>query len=135
IMPRFTVMLANPRDMETTVGEDRAMFLLEDLMVGFSGVVYSSEDKKFNWWMRPALRLPTSKFSRNYRHSDFGSITYQPDWVNSFTYDFDKQWQVGFTVVNRIWIFEDRFNSSRHRIIAVPSLIYTVNDLTKVQVY
>lgn len=134
-LPRFTVMMANPRDMTKSVGEDRAMFNLEDFLIGFSGVVASSDDKKFNWWMRTALRLPTSRFSRNYRHPDFGSITYQPDWINSFSYDFTKSLQVGFTLVNRLWVFEDRYNSSRHRIISVPYFTYAFDDLTKLQVY
>ena len=132
VIPRFTVFL----DEAPTQGAgERGMILIEDALIGFSGVVYSSSDKKFNWWMRPGVRLSTSHFSRHYNHPDFGRLSHQLEWLNSFTYDFNPTWQLGLTFQDRYWIFDDRYNASRNRLLYSPFLIYTVNDSTKIQAY
>src|SRR5690606_37721723 len=63
VNPRFSIQLAPSRDMNFP--EDKGTFVWEDTLVGFQGVIYSSEDKKFNLFTRPGIRLPTSKLYRN----------------------------------------------------------------------
>jgi hypothetical protein len=129
VIPRWTTFFDTPSDQDP--GE-RGMFLLEDMMVAFSGVVYSSPNKKFNWWMRPGVRLPTSHASRHYDHPDFGRLTYGLEWLNSFTYDFTPKWQLAMSFQDRYWIFENRYNASRNRLYFAPNFTYTVNDTTKI---
>lgn len=135
VLPRWTTYFANPRDMSTSIGEDRAMFGLEDALVGFAGVIYSSDDKKFNWWVRPGMRLPVSHFSRNYNHPSFGKISRQFEALHSFTYDFNPQWQVGLFAQQRLWVFEDRYNASRFRLFHAPFVSYAPRETTKIQLY
>ncbi len=138
-LPRFSTWLGSAPDQ----GEgERGTVLIEDALIGFSGVILSSEDKKFNWWMRPALRLPTSHFTRETNSQDdgktpepndgFGRLTTQVEVINSFTYDFNPKWQLGFTIFPRAWIYENRWNYSRLRIYTAPSFTYTLNDTTKI---
>ncbi|MBA2404009.1 MAG: hypothetical protein H0V66_04490, partial [Bdellovibrionales bacterium] len=61
IVPRFTVFLTNPKDQDPG---DRALVTIEDTLIAFSGTIFASEDKKFSWWMRPGVRLPTSHANR-----------------------------------------------------------------------
>lgn len=129
IIPRWTTFFDTPSDQDP--GE-RGMFLLEDFMVAFSGVVWSSPNKKFNWWMRPGVRLPTSHATRHYDHPDFGRLTYGLELLNSFTYDFSPKWQVAMSFQDRYWIFENRYNASRNRLYFAPNFTYTVNDTTKI---
>lgn len=129
IIPRATMFLTAPPAQDKG---DRAFITIEDALVGFSGTVYTSEDKKFSWWMRPAIRIPTSHFSRGYDNGDFGNISYQPDWLQSFTYQATEKFAIALAWINRVWIFEDRYNQSRHRMIFNPSLTYSVSDKTQV---
>src|SRR5690606_12081770 len=85
VIPRWTTFFATPKDQDP--GE-RGTFMLEDMLVGFSGVILSSADKRFNWWMRPGVRLPTSHFTRNYNHAEFGRLTHGLELTQTFTYDF-----------------------------------------------
>lgn len=132
VIPRFTIFFDEAPDQDP--GE-RGMVLLEDALVGFSGVVYSSDDKKFNWWMRPGVRLPTSHASRHFDDADFGKLSYNLEVLNTFTYDFNPQWQLGLTFQDRYWIYENRYNASRNRLLTSPFISYTVNDKTKIQAY
>lgn len=132
VIPRFTTFFDTPKDQSP--GE-RGNIILEDALVGFSGVVYSSPNKKFNWWMRPGVRLPTSHATRTYNHADFGRLTYGLEIANSLTYDFDPKWQIGLFAQNRVWVFENRYNLSRTRIYTSPNITYTINDTTKVSAY
>jgi hypothetical protein len=135
ILPRWTTHFANPKDMTRSVGEDRAMIGLEDALVGFAGVIYSTDDKKFNWWVRPGIRLPTSHFTRNYEHPQFGSITRQFEALHAFTYDFNPTWQIGMYSQQRIWIYDDRYNPSRFRFYNSPFISYAPRESTKIQLY
>jgi hypothetical protein len=139
VIPRFTTFLDGPSDQPA--GE-RGMVLLEDMLVGFSGVVASSPDKKINWWMRPGMRIPTSHATRHYNNLDtvkngpgFGRLTYGLEWLHSLTYDYDKDLQVGITFQHRMWVFENRYNGSRIRHLTSPFISYALNDTTKVQLY
>ncbi len=134
-IPRWTTYLGNPKDMNRSVGEDRGFVGLEDFLFGLSGVVYTSEDKKFNWWTRPGVRLPTSHFSRRYNSGAFGDLTNNVELAHSVTYDFNAQWQIGFNAQQRMWVYEDRFNISRFRFYTAPYVSYAVSDKTKVQWY
>lgn len=131
-IPRYTIFLDEAPGQDPG---DRGMIQIEDALVGFSGVVYSSGDKKFNWWMRPALRLPTSRGSRNYNHAAFGRITYQPEWIQTFSYDFNPNFQLSLTHIHRFWVFENRYNNSRHRILTIPGLTYKFSDKSNLQIY
>ncbi len=134
-IPRATIYLANPGDMNRQVGEDRAAIGLEDFLVGFAGTVITSEDKKFNWFMRPAMRLPTSHFSRHYNSGAFGDITHQLELAHFITYDPTPQLQFGLQLQQRVWIYEDRYNMSRFRFYTSPYVSYAVTEKTKVQAY
>jgi len=129
VIPRFTVFFDTPKDQPQ--GE-RGNILLEDALIGFSGVLYTSPDKKFNWWLRPGVRLPTSHATRHYNHPDFGRLTYNLEAINSFTYDFNPTFQLGLTTMNRYWIYENRYNTSRARYYIAPNFTYTLNDTTKI---
>lgn len=129
VIPRWTTFFDTPSNQSS--GE-RGMFLLEDALIGFSGVVYSSADKKFNWWMRPGVRIPTSHASRHYNHVEFGRLTYNIELLNSFTYDFNPKWQLGLAFQDRYWIFENRYNASRNRLYFGPNFTYSLNDTTKI---
>ncbi|HXH75789.1 MAG TPA: hypothetical protein VNJ08_12520 [Bacteriovoracaceae bacterium] len=124
--PRFTLNTGR------TTGhseETNGLLVLEDTLTGFQGVLHSSADKKFNYWTRFALRLPTSRTSR------VRDITFQPDWAHSFTYDFNTTWQLGLSVSLRQWVYEQRFNADRYRVYVAPNFTYTINDTTKVQAW
>ncbi len=135
VLPRWTTHFANPKGMSKAAGEDRAMFGLEDALIGFAGVIYSSADKKFNWWTRPGLRLPTSHFSRNYSHPDFGHITNQIENLSAFTYDFNPAWQIGLYAQQRLWVYDERYNLSRFRLYNSPFISYAPVETTKIQIY
>ena len=134
-IPRWTVYGSNPRDMNRTVGEDRAMVGLEDFLVGFAGVIFASSDKKFNWFWRPAMRLPTSHFTRHYNNGDFGQITNQVEMSHYITYDLNPQWQLGLQLQQRLWVFDYRYNPSRLRFYTSPYVQYSINEKTRVAVY
>lgn len=127
---RFSVNLADgPK------GEKTEVIVLDDFLTGFQGVVYTSEDKKFNLWIRPGVRLPTSSLSRTSTNSGFGKITYQPELAYLPTYDFNKKWQVGIFGQFRNWVYENRYNISRFRFYTAPFVQYSFNDTTRFQWY
>ena len=135
LIPRWTVYFANPRDMDRSAGEDRAMVGLEDFLVGFAGVIVASEDKKFNWFVRPAMRLPTSHFTRHYNHPVFGQITNQVELAHFITYDPNPQWQFGLQLQQRMWVYDYRYNPSRLRFYTSPYISYAATESTKIQLY
>jgi hypothetical protein len=146
INPRFVIPLANPKDMAPGA-EDKSLVMLDDFLIGFQGVVYTSEDKKFNLWIRPGVRIPTSRasrFSANNSTTDgdptrpktsFGTVTHQLELGLNPTYDFNKTWQLGGFGQLRTWIMDDRYNWSRARIYAAPYIQYTIDDTTRIQAY
>ena len=129
VIPRFTDFFDEAKNQGA--GE-RGTVLLEDALIGFSGVIFTSADKKFAWWIRPGMRLPTSHATRHYDHPDFGRITYNLEIISSLTYDFSPKFQIGLTHQDRYWIYENRFNNSRNRHYIAPNFTYTVNDTTKI---
>lgn len=131
--PRFMTPLAHPVDMKAP--EDRSFIEMEDFLIGFQGVVYSSTDKKFNLWIRPGMRMPTSRPSRNSANRGFGSLTHQIEVGYLPTYDFNKTWQVGVFGQVRSWIYDDRYNWTRARLYTAPFVQYTIDDTSRVQVY
>ncbi len=133
VNPRFMVPLASSRDMKEP--EDRALIMVDDVLVGFQGVVYSSEDKKFNLWIRPGMRLPTSKASRNSGNGGFGNTTRQLEIGYNPTYDFNKTWQLGIFGQVRQWVYEERYTYARLRFYTAPYIQYTINDTTRLQAY
>lgn len=136
VIPRWTTFFDTPHKDGAggKAGQARGengFLMLEDMLVGFSGVIVSSADKKFNWWIRPGMRLPTSHFSRHYNHPAFGRISYQMEVTNSFTYDFTPMYQLGLTYQKRVWIYEQRWNNSRDRHYIAPNFTITLDDTTK----
>jgi hypothetical protein len=132
VIPRWTTFLDTPSDQAK--GEN-TLFLIEDALIAFSGVFFSSADKKFTWWMRPGTRLSTSRFARNYDSGTWGTLTHQFEWLHSITYDFSKEFQIGLLAQQRLWIYDDRYNLSRMRYFTSPFVSYQINDTTKVQAY
>jgi hypothetical protein len=132
--PRFVTPLADPETFRET-GEDRSQIMMEDFLVGFQGVVFSSEDKSFNLWIRPGLRLPTSRASRNSPNGDAGTTTHQVELAYLPTYDFNKTWGVGIFGQFRQWVIEDQYGFDRFRFYTAPYVQYTIDDLSKIQVY
>jgi hypothetical protein len=130
INPRFSINLADGAKGETT-----EVISMDDFLVGFQGVIYSSTDKKFNIWIRPGVRLPTSHASRTSNNAGFGKITYQPELAYLPTYDFNKKWQVGVFGQFRSWIYDNRYNISRFRFYTAPFIQYTFNETTRFQWY
>ena len=133
VNPRFMIPLASGKDMKAP--EDRSLIMLDDMLVGFQGVVLSTDDKKFNLWIRPGVRLPMSQASRNSRNGGFGRTTQQNEIAYLPTYDFNKTWQVGLFGQVRQWVFSDRMNYSRLRFYTAPYFQYTFNDTSRLQVY
>lgn len=133
VNPRFMIPLASPKDMKEP--EDRSFIMLDDVLVGFQGVVYSTEDKKFNLWIRPGVRLPTSRASRNSGNGGTGRTTHQLDLSYSPTYDFNKTWQLGMFGQLRQWVIEDQYTMDRFRSITNPYIQYTLDDVSKLQLY
>lgn len=132
-IPRFMIPLSHSSDMKAP--EDRSFLEIEDFLVGFAGSVYSSEDKKFNLWIRPAVRLPTSRASRNSGNGGFGTITNQLEIAYLPTYDFNKKWGVGIFGQVRQWVYENRYTPARLRFYTAPYVQYSVDDTTRIQVY
>jgi hypothetical protein len=114
---------------------DQTTVQVEDFLVGFQGVVLASDDKKFNLWIRPGVRLPTSRASRNSTNGGFGSTSYQYELAYLPTYDFNKTWQVGIFGQLRQWIFDDRYSYARFRFYTAPFVQYTINDTSRFQLY
>lgn len=124
--PRWTINTAN------TDGHDQytnTLFVVEDFLSGFQGSLFTSEDKKFNYWTRIAARLPTSRSSRT------NNITLQPDWMSILTYDFNPTWQLGSYVSVRQWVYQERFTAYRYRTYFGPYIQYTVNDTTRLALW
>lgn len=133
VNPRFMIPLASPKDMKEP--EDRSFIMLDDMLVGFAGVILASDDKKFNLWVRPGVRLPTSRASRNTGNGGSGRTTHQLDLSFSPTYDFDTTWQIGMFGQFRQWVIEDQYGTDRLRMIANPYIQYSWNDISKIQLY
>jgi hypothetical protein len=109
--------------------------MLDDLLVGFQGVVYASEDKKFNLWIRPGVRIPTSRASRNTGNAGDGNTTHQIELAFNPTYDFNKTWQLGMFGMFRQWIIDDQYGMDRFRSVTNPYIQYTIDEVSKLQVY
>lgn len=139
VIPRFTTFLSKVGNSEGGNQDNgrgnRGVIQAEDMLIGFSGVVLTSDDKKFAWWMRPGLRLPTSRGSKNGVHSQFGQVSHQPEFLTVISYDFDPTFQAAMTYMGRFWIYEDRYNYSRMRNYINPYITYTINDKTKFQAH
>ncbi len=132
VNPRFAVPLIGEKDM---AGEDVSLILLDDLLFGFQGVVLTSEDKSFNLWIRPGLRIPTSRGSRSSSNGGAGTITNQLELAYNATYDFNKTWQLGVFGQLRSWIIEDKFGLDRFRFYTGPFVQYTLDDVSRLLVY
>lgn len=133
INPRFLVPLASPTSMKAP--EDRSFISIEDLFTGFQGVVYSSANKKFNFFTRIGMRLPTSRLSRNSNNAGFGKTSQQLEWAYNPTYDVNKKWQISMMGIVRQWVYEDRYNFSRLRFYTAPYVQYSINDITRAVIY
>lgn len=132
-IPRWMTPLAHPVDMKKP--EDRSLIEIEDFLVGFGGVIYASEDKKFNLWIRPGVRLPTSRASRNSGQAGAGTLTSNLELAYLPTYDFNKTWQLGIFGQVRQWVIEDHYDMTRFRFYTAPYIQYTIDDVSRFQLY
>lgn len=133
VNPRILVPLAHPVSMKPP--EDRSFIAIEDVFTGFQGMVFESVDKKFNFFNRFGLRLPTSRLSRNSNNAGFGRISQQIEYSYNPTYDFSKTWQISLLGTIRYWVYQDRYNLSRLRFYTAPYIQYSLNDTTRFLVY
>jgi hypothetical protein len=133
VNPRFSLWPVRGED--TTQNPDNSFIIMEDTLIGFQGVPFSSQDKKFNFWVRPGIRLPNSRGSRNSGNGGFGTTTNNIEIAYYPSYDFNKTWQVGIFGQFRQWVFEDRLNYTRFRFYTAPYVQYTMNDTTRFQAY
>lgn len=133
VNPRFMVPIVNSRDMKAP--EDRSFIMVDDILFGFQGVVLSDEAKKFNLWIRPGMRVPTSRPSRNSGQGGAGTLSNQVELAYNATYDFTKIWQVGLFGQWRSWVIEDQVGFDRFRIYTAPFIQYTVDDVSRWQLY
>lgn len=131
--PRFSVWPIRPHD--TTQNPTNSFVQVEDFLVGFQGVVFSSDDKKFNLWIRPGVRLPTSIATRNSGNGGYGTTSQNLELGANPTYDFNSKWQVAAFTQWRQWVFDDRYNYTRFRFYTAPYVQYTFNDTTRWQFY
>lgn len=132
VNPRFTTFFVRPGDKTT----EQSIVTIEDLVVGFQGVVYKSEDKKFNLFLAPVMRLPTSRAIRDGNNPEFGRVTRQLQLGYSPTYDFNPTWQLGIFGAIRMWVYEQRYNPlARLRFSTSPYVQYAFNDFTRLQIY
>lgn len=128
-IPRITLPLASTANLE---GGDQGLITLEDTLVGFQGVIYSSDDKKFNLFVRPGVRLPVSQGSRNSTNRGLGSYTHQVDLLIAPSYTFNDKWELGLAGQIRTWVIDDRYNETRNRLGLFPSLTYTINEVSTI---
>lgn len=131
--PRFSYWPIRPHD--TTQNPEASTFQVEDFLVGFQGVIYETDDKKFNLWIRPGVRLPTSRATISAPNGGFGTTTNNLELALLPTYDFNTTWQLGGFLQWRQWVFDDRYNYTRFRFYTAPYIQYTFNDTTRAQLY
>lgn len=108
---------------------NKTFMVIEDMLVGLQGVIQTSEDKKYNLWVRAGARLPTSRGSRE------ADISIQPEVMMIPSYDFNTTWQLGGYVQIRSWVYEQRYTDDRYRFYLSPYILYTINDTTKFQAF
>lgn len=131
INPRLMTPLAHPVDMNAP--EETSLIQLDDFLVGFSGVIYTSDDEKLNLWIRPAVRLPTSRASRA-THPGAGYLNHQLDLSYQVSYAYSKQIEIGFFQQFRIWVYENQYSCvNRCRIVTAPYFYYRFNNATQLQ--
>lgn len=131
--PRFSIWPIGPKD--TNQNPDNSFIQVEDFLIGFQGVVWASDDKKLNVWIRPGMRLSTSRGTRESGNRGYGTTTHQLELAYNPTYDFNKTWQFGVFGQVRQWTIDDRYNYTRLRFYQAPYFQYTLNDTTRVQWY
>lgn len=133
VAPRWVTMLGSTKRMKEP--EDNSFIMLEDMLVGFQGTILSSTDGKFNWWMRPGMRLPTSRVNRTNNNRGLGTITHQLEVMNVFSYDFNPTWQLGGYAQARMWVYEQRYTPTRMRYYLAPYISYKLDEKTNIQAY
>lgn len=133
INPRFMTPLATSRDMKYP--EERSLVMIDDTVVGFQGVVYTSDDKAFNYFLRLGIRLPTSRPSRNSGQGGSGTLSHVNDVAMNTSYNLNKTWQIGMYNNFRQYVIDDRWGFHRFRIYSNPYVQYTIDDASNIQVY
>lgn len=117
IVPRWTIYLGNPRENGVPGKSEGSQLVdIEDTLVGWSLNLWNSEDKKWSWNLRPAVRLPTSRYSRSAEGGGAGDLTHQPDITTSVSYTMSPDWSFAYSLQNRFYVYEDRYNEYRHRV-------------------
>jgi hypothetical protein len=128
VNPRFSVHLGGLQalDENDPTVETNQVFA-EDMLVGFQGVVYKNGD--FAYFIRPATRLPFSKFSRN------TDLVTQPEFFQDFSYNINKKWSIGSWNMIRYYIYESDVDKDRYRLYFAPYFGYNITDKAAINVY
>lgn len=106
--------------------------MIDDVLVGFAGVIYSSDDKKLNLWVRPGVRMPTSRVYR--ATGGAGYLNHQLDLSYSLSYEYSKKIEIGLFQQLRAWIYESQYGCrNRCRLVTAPYIYYSVSDSTQLQ--
>ena len=129
--PRFSVNFSDTKNLPDS---NNGAVVIEDALMGFQGVILSSDDKKFNFWLRAGLRLPTSRASRAPK-SGGQYITTQPEFFGNTTYDFNKTWQLAAYIQLRQWIYDNKISAYRYRAYFAPYIQYSLNDTTRLMAF
>lgn len=126
IQPRWSVNFGQN-------AEDQGLLQLEDWVVSW-GHRFKFSDT-FNIDFRPGVRLPFSRGSRNGDRDGLGDLTMQPDIQVLVNWVPGKDWSFQWVIQNRFWVYEDRFNETRHRIAQTFNLNYQYTDKLSLQGY
>jgi hypothetical protein len=126
IQPRWSVNFGQN-------SKDQGLLQLEDWVVAWGHRIKFSDT--FNIDFRPGFRIPTSRASRNGDKAGLGDLTGQPDIQVLVNWVPAKDWSFQWVFQNRFWVYEDRFNETRHRIAQTYNLNYQYTDKLSLQGY
>lgn len=125
VQPRWSFYLGSQGDQSAVVMED---------WVASWGFRHKFNDQ-WNIDFRPGIRLPFSRGTRNSDDAALGDITHQPDIQLLVNYAPDKNWSFQYILQNRFWVFEDRYNETRHRIAQTLNSNYQLTEKLQLQHY
>lgn len=125
IQPRWSIF--------TGQSSDNSLLQLEDWVVSWGYRHKFSDEWSID--LRPGVRLPFSRGSRNSDVAGIGDLTLQPDFLVLLNYNPNKDWSFQYILQNRFWVYEDRFNETRHRIAQTLNTNYQLTDKLQFQHY
>ncbi len=126
IQPRWSFYLGQQ-------GNDPSAVVMEDWVASW-GYRHKFNDE-WSLDFRPGIRLPFSRGTRNTDDAALGDLTHQPDIQLLVNYNPNKEWSFQYILQNRFWIFEDRYNETRHRIAQTLNTNYQLTEKLQLQHY